>query len=132
MIVKKAVVVVLVAAMTPAAFAWGPLGHRIVAETAALLVADDLPTTWGPLIARHRFELGVYAYLPDARFRYIDGASGRVQLDNNVMRVYARRNAAYASNSEIFMLWMFGTSAVLPKYISFSMAPAPMSFPYRP
>ena len=37
----------------------------------------------------------------------------RIQLDNNVMRVFARRGAAYASNSEIFLLWMVGTSAVL-------------------
>ena len=37
----------------------------------------------------------------------------RIQLDNAVMRIYARRNAAYASNSEIFLLWMVGTSAVL-------------------
>jgi two-component system osmolarity sensor histidine kinase EnvZ len=37
----------------------------------------------------------------------------RVQLDTNVMRVFARRSAAYASNSEIFLLWMVGTSLVL-------------------
>ncbi|MGH6664845.1 MAG: ATP-binding protein [Pseudolabrys sp.] len=37
----------------------------------------------------------------------------RVQLDKNVMRVFARRSAAYASNSEIFLLWMVGTSVVL-------------------
>lgn len=37
----------------------------------------------------------------------------RIQLDKNVMRVFARRNAAYASNSEIFLLWMVGTSTVL-------------------
>jgi two-component system, OmpR family, osmolarity sensor histidine kinase EnvZ len=37
----------------------------------------------------------------------------RIQLDNAVMRVFARRSAAYASNSEIFMLWMVGTSLVL-------------------
>ena len=37
----------------------------------------------------------------------------RVQLDNTVMRIFARRNAAYASNSEIFLLWMVGTSTVL-------------------
>jgi two-component system osmolarity sensor histidine kinase EnvZ len=37
----------------------------------------------------------------------------RIQLDNSVMRVFARRNAAYASNSEIFLLWMVGTSLVL-------------------
>ena len=29
------------------------------------------------------------------------------------MRVFARRNAAYASNSEIFLFWMVGTSLVL-------------------
>lgn len=37
----------------------------------------------------------------------------RVQLDNTIMRVLARRNAAYASNSEIFLIWMVGTSVVL-------------------
>jgi two-component system osmolarity sensor histidine kinase EnvZ len=37
----------------------------------------------------------------------------RIQLDNTVMRIFARRNAAYASNSEIFLLWMVGTSLVL-------------------
>ena len=37
----------------------------------------------------------------------------RISLDDSVMRVFARRNAAYASNSEIFLLWMVGTSLVL-------------------
>ena len=37
----------------------------------------------------------------------------RIRLDNTVMRVFARRGAAYASNSEIFLLWMVGTSVVL-------------------
>ena len=37
----------------------------------------------------------------------------RVQLDDTVMRVFARRSAAYASNSEIFLFWMVGTSVVL-------------------
>lgn len=37
----------------------------------------------------------------------------RIKLDNAVMRVFARRSAAYASNSEIFLFWMMGTSAVL-------------------
>ena len=37
----------------------------------------------------------------------------RIQLDNNVLRVFAKRSAAYASNSEIFLLWMVGTSLVL-------------------
>lgn len=37
----------------------------------------------------------------------------RIQLDDSVMRVFAQRSAAYASNSEIFLLWMVGTSSVL-------------------
>jgi two-component system osmolarity sensor histidine kinase EnvZ len=37
----------------------------------------------------------------------------RVKLDDAVMRIFARRNAAYASNSQIFLLWMVGTSLVL-------------------
>ena len=37
----------------------------------------------------------------------------RVQLDDTVMRVFARRSAAYASNAQIFLFWMVGTSGVL-------------------
>ncbi len=37
----------------------------------------------------------------------------RIKLDGAVMRVFARRSAAYASNSEIFLAWMVGTSLVL-------------------
>jgi two-component system, OmpR family, osmolarity sensor histidine kinase EnvZ len=37
----------------------------------------------------------------------------RVKLDDTVMRVFAPRSAAYASNSGIFLLWMVGTSLVL-------------------
>jgi two-component system osmolarity sensor histidine kinase EnvZ len=37
----------------------------------------------------------------------------RIQLDNSIMRILARRSAAYASNSEIFLIWMVGTSLVL-------------------
>lgn len=37
----------------------------------------------------------------------------RVRLDNKVLRVFARRSQAYASNSHIFLLWMVGTSLVL-------------------
>src|ERR1700709_40050 len=37
----------------------------------------------------------------------------RIKLDDKVMRVFARRSAAYASNSEIFFIWMVGTSLVL-------------------
>jgi two-component system, OmpR family, osmolarity sensor histidine kinase EnvZ len=37
----------------------------------------------------------------------------RVQLDNAVMRVIARRSQTYASNAHIFLVWMVGTSLVL-------------------
>src|SRR6201991_823484 len=37
----------------------------------------------------------------------------RVQLDDAIMRVFAQRSAAYASNSEIFIFWMLGTSSIL-------------------
>jgi two-component system, OmpR family, osmolarity sensor histidine kinase EnvZ len=37
----------------------------------------------------------------------------RIRLDDTVMRVFALRGAAYASNSEIFLFWMIGTSTVL-------------------
>jgi two-component system, OmpR family, osmolarity sensor histidine kinase EnvZ len=37
----------------------------------------------------------------------------RIRLDKDVIRVFARRSAAYASNSEIFLFWMIGTSTVL-------------------
>jgi two-component system osmolarity sensor histidine kinase EnvZ len=37
----------------------------------------------------------------------------RIRLDDTVMRVFAQRSAAYASNSEIFLFWMVGTSLVL-------------------
>ena len=37
----------------------------------------------------------------------------RVQLDSRVLRVFARRSQAYASNTHIFLLWMVGTSLVL-------------------
>lgn len=37
----------------------------------------------------------------------------RVKLDDAVLRIFAQRNTAYASNSHIFLLWMVGTSLVL-------------------
>ncbi|HWW48891.1 MAG TPA: ATP-binding protein [Xanthobacteraceae bacterium] len=37
----------------------------------------------------------------------------RIRLDDAVMRVFAQRSAAYASNSEIFLFWMLGTSSLL-------------------
>lgn len=37
----------------------------------------------------------------------------RIQLEDSMMRIVANRNAAYASNSHIFLVWMVGTSLVL-------------------
>ena len=37
----------------------------------------------------------------------------RIQLPDTVMRIFAQRGAAYASNSEIFLFWMLGTSSIL-------------------
>lgn len=37
----------------------------------------------------------------------------RIQLEEAVLRVFARRSQAYASNTHIFLLWMVGTSLVL-------------------
>ncbi|MFT0891318.1 ATP-binding protein [Pseudochelatococcus sp. G4_1912] len=37
----------------------------------------------------------------------------RIKLNDTIMRVFARRSLAYASNSHIFLIWMLGTSLVL-------------------
>ncbi|WP_432757263.1 ATP-binding protein [Consotaella aegiceratis] len=37
----------------------------------------------------------------------------RILLDNHLLRVFARRSSAYASNTQIFLGWMVGTSLVL-------------------
>ncbi len=37
----------------------------------------------------------------------------RIQLDDAVLRVFARRHQTYASNTHIFLVWMVGTSLVL-------------------
>ena len=37
----------------------------------------------------------------------------RIALDGHVLRVFAPRSRAYASNSQIFLFWMVGTSLVL-------------------
>lgn len=37
----------------------------------------------------------------------------RIDLGHHILRVFARRNQAYASNTHIFLVWMVGTSLVL-------------------
>jgi two-component system, OmpR family, osmolarity sensor histidine kinase EnvZ len=98
---------------------------RRVAQERLNLVVDFLPVTEMPPPApKPFFSLLDQALSEELRKQigkpfWIDtvGRSSlveiRVQLDDTVLRVFARRNAAYASNSEIFLLWMVGTSLVL-------------------
>lgn len=37
----------------------------------------------------------------------------RIKLPDKILRVFARRNQTYASNTQIFIFWMLGTSLVL-------------------
>ena len=37
----------------------------------------------------------------------------RIKLEDRTLRIFARRNQAYASNTHIFLVWMVGTSLVL-------------------
>ena len=77
--------VLLLAPLTSAllerdAQAWGNIGHRIVAETAAQVFEADPETgPFGPFASRQRFELGLYATLPDTAFRSRDRAHGKVE-----------------------------------------------------
>jgi len=64
---------------TDSAHAWGLLGHRIVAETAALLMREHEHGHWGRFLARHRFELGYYSAVPDHTWRHTDGAKGETE-----------------------------------------------------
>jgi len=98
---------------------------RRIAQDRLGLVVDFLPTTdMPPPGPKPFFSLLDQALSEELRKQigrpyWIDtvGKSAlleiRVQLDNTVMRVFARRSAAYVSNSEIFLLWMVGTSTVL-------------------
>lgn len=98
---------------------------RRIAQNRLGLVVDFLPATeMPPLGPKPFFSLLDQALSNEIRQQigkpfWIDtvGRSAlveiRIQLDDAVMRVFARRSAAYASNSEIFLLWMVGTSLVL-------------------
>jgi len=46
-------------------------------------------------------------------YRAVEFIKANIKLDDTVMRVFAQRSAAYASNSEIFIFWMLGTSSIL-------------------
>ncbi len=87
---RRRLVAACVVLATSSVRAWGPLGHRIVAETAALLVQDDLPGSWGPLLARQRFDLGVYSFYPDSAFRHMDGAGGKLEAPTHYLNLDLR------------------------------------------
>ena len=98
--------------------------RRLAAERLGLQV-DFLPVTDMPPVGpKPFFSLLDQALSEEIRKRigrpyWIDtvGRSSlvevRIQLDDAVVQVIAPRNAAYASNSGIFLLWMVGTSLVL-------------------
>jgi two-component system, OmpR family, osmolarity sensor histidine kinase EnvZ len=103
----------------------GTSALRHIAQERLDLVVDFLPTTELPPIGPKPFfslldqSLSEEVRKQIGRPFWIDtvGRSDlveiRVALDDSVMRVFARRSAAYASNSLIFLLWMVGTSLVL-------------------
>jgi two-component system, OmpR family, osmolarity sensor histidine kinase EnvZ len=98
---------------------------RRIARDRLGLVVDFLPATELPSIGpKPFFSLLDQALSEELRKQigrpfWIDtvGQSSlveiRIQLQDVVMRTFAHRNAAYASNSEIFLMWMVGTSLVL-------------------
>jgi two-component system, OmpR family, osmolarity sensor histidine kinase EnvZ len=89
------------------------------------LVVDFLPVTELPAVGPKPFFLLLDQALSEevrkqiGRPFWIDtvGRSNvieiRIQLPDSVMRVFAHRYAAYASNSDIFLFWMVVTSLVL-------------------
>jgi two-component system osmolarity sensor histidine kinase EnvZ len=91
---------------------------RRIAQQRLGLTVDILPGTELPPIGQKPFFSLLDLALSDeirkqiGRPFWIDtvGRSAlveiRIQLEKNVMRIFAPRSAAYASNSEIFLLWM--------------------------
>ncbi len=98
---------------------------RKIAQQRLGLVVDFLPVNDMPLPGPKPFfslldqTLSVQLSRQISRPFWIDtvGRSSvveiRIKLDDSVMRVFAQRSAAYASNSEIFLFWMVGTSSIL-------------------
>src|SRR3978361_972773 len=84
-----------------------------------LPVGDKPPPRQKPLSPRRDQTLSVQLARQIGKPFWIDtvGRSNlveiRILLDDTVMRIFAQRSAAYASNSEIFIFWMLGTSSFL-------------------
>lgn len=58
------VALVLMCLFETSAYAWGRRGHAMLCETAAYLVADDMPSA-NDLLKNHSFDLGFYCNVPD-------------------------------------------------------------------
>jgi two-component system, OmpR family, osmolarity sensor histidine kinase EnvZ len=98
---------------------------RRIAQDRLGLVVDFLPVTELPPIGPKPFFSPLDQALSEelrkqiGRPFWIDtvGRSSlveiRILLEDAVMRIFARRSAAYESNLEIFLLWMAGTSLIL-------------------
>lgn len=98
---------------------------RIIAQHRLGLVVDFLPVTDMPAPGPRPFFSLLDQTLSNRLSQHIGrpfwidtvGRSSlveiRIKLDDTVMRVFAQRSAAYASNSDIFLFWMVGTSLVL-------------------
>jgi two-component system osmolarity sensor histidine kinase EnvZ len=99
--------------------------RRIAQTRLDLVVVDFLPVTELPAVGPKPFFAPLDQALSEeirkkiGRPFWIDtvGQSSlieiRIQLEDSVLRVFAHRNAAYLSNSNIFLSWMVGTSLVL-------------------
>lgn len=82
---KTAILLLISIFNMPNAFAWGPISHRMLTETAALLVEQSKPEGWGPLISRHRFEMGYYSLAPDSVYRHKDGNLGKTEAPTHFL-----------------------------------------------
>src|SRR2546421_4462520 len=95
------------------------IGQRLQLVVDFLPVGDMPPPGPKPFFSLLDQTLSVQLGRQIARPFWIDtvGRSNlveiRIQLDDAVMRIFAQRSAAYASNSEIFIFWMLGTSSIL-------------------
>src|SRR6266699_573685 len=95
------------------------IGQRLQLVVDFLPVGDMPPPGPKPFFSLLDQTLSVQLGRQIARPFWIDtvGRSNlveiRIQLDDAVMRVFAQRSSAYASNSEIFIFWMLGTSSIL-------------------
>jgi hypothetical protein len=103
----------LALAIPASASAWGAIGHRMVAETAAILVEDE-GTPLGALLARHRFELGVYSFLPDASFRHQDGGDGKREAPLH----YLSMDALGDARAQLHRPWATAQAALLAQEAS--------------